>query len=53
VTLRELCKREECDPFEHDALAWQLVMIRARAAYEQLRPQPKWTRRKRREPTHD
>lgn len=46
MTFDEFCKREKADPFERDKLAWHLAMLRARALYEALRPQPKWQRRK-------
>lgn len=44
MSFDEFCRVHGCTYAEKDALAWQLAMRRARALYEQIRPQPKWPR---------
>lgn len=44
MTFRDFTRREQCTYDEVDKLAWHLVQMRARRAYEHLRPQPRYKR---------
>lgn len=44
MNFHQFTRKYKCTYDEADKLAWHLVQLRARKAYEQLRPSPRYKR---------